>query len=142
LAWQKVCYDNIAWATFTEPEISHLGLTQEEAQQKYKNVKVYITEYSNADRAITDLEKEGLVKVITDKKGYILGAHIVGSGAGEIMQGLLIAKAFHIPLAKIASVLFIYPTLSELVKKTAAKSLVDKMNSPLIKFVLKVMRKK
>lgn len=142
LAWQKVNYQNIAWATFTEPELAHLGLTEEEAKERYGNIKVYKTDYTSSDRAITDLEKEGLIKVIVNSKGFILGAHIVGSQAGEIIQGFLIAKSSKIPLSKISQVLFIYPTLSELVKKTAAKPLIEKLDNPLIKFVMKVMKTK
>jgi pyruvate/2-oxoglutarate dehydrogenase complex dihydrolipoamide dehydrogenase (E3) component len=140
LAWQKVNYANITWATFTDPEVAHLGLTEEEARERHQDVKVYRTEYPNVDRAITDVEKDGLIKIITNKKGQILGAHAVGAQAGEIIQGLLIAKAQGIPLAKLSGVMFIYPTLSELVKKTAAKPFVEKADNPLVKFALKVMR--
>ena len=140
-AWQKVSYQNIAWATFTEPELAHLGLTEEEAKDRYKDVKIYKTDYANSDRAITDSEKEGLIKVITDKKGNILGAHIVGAQASEIIQGFLIAKSLKIPLGKLSGPLFIYPTLSELVKKTAAKPLVEKLQLPLVKLAMKILRR-
>jgi pyruvate/2-oxoglutarate dehydrogenase complex dihydrolipoamide dehydrogenase (E3) component len=140
IAWAKVNYQNIAWATFTEPEVAHLGLTEEEAKQKYKNIRVYKTEYSASDRAVTDLEKDGLIKVITDKKGFILGSHIAGSQASEIIQGFLLAKSFKIPLQKLSQALFIYPTLSELVKKTAARPLLEKANNPLIKFALRMIK--
>lgn len=136
IAWQKVNYSNIAWATFTDPELSHLGLTEEEARGKCKDIKIYKTDYTSSDRAVTDVEKEGLVKIITDKKGYILGAHIAGAGAGEVIQGLLVAKASKIPLSKLAQILYIYPTLSELIKKTAAKPLIEKMDNPFIKFII------
>lgn len=142
IAWQKVNYSNVAWATFTDPEVAHLGLAEAEVKDKHKDIKVYKTDYTASDRSITDSEKEGLVKVITDRKGYILGANIVGANAGEIIQGLLVTKSLKQPLAKIASTMFIYPTLSELVKKTAAKSLVEKLNNPLIKFIMKIIRKK
>ncbi|MCF7917010.1 MAG: FAD-dependent oxidoreductase [Candidatus Omnitrophica bacterium] len=141
IAWQRVDYNNITWATFTEPEVAHLGLTEEEARQKHKQIKIYKSDYTKSDRAITDSEKEGLVKIICDKKDHIVGAHIAGAQAGEIMQGLLIAKSQKIPLAKLAQTMFIYPTLSELVKKTAAQSLIEKMDNPLIKWVLKIMKK-
>ena len=142
LAWQKVNYSAITWATFTEPELAHLGLTEEEARKDYRQINVYKTEYSNSDRAVTDSEKQGLVKLITDKKGYILGAHIVGAQASEIIQGFLIAKTFRIPASKLSQVLFIYPTLSELVKKTAAKHLLQRLNVPWVKLVLKIFRGK
>ena len=139
LTWQKVNYQNIAWATFTEPELAHLGQTEEEARERYKDIKVYKTEYVSSDRAITDSEKEGLVKIITDKKGNILGAHIVGAQASEIIQGFLIAKSLKIRLEKLSNPIFIYPTLSELVKKTAAKPLVEKLNNPLVKLAMKIL---
>ena len=141
IAWQKANYSNIVWATFTDPEVSNLGLNESEAKEKYKFIKVYKNENKASDRAITDSAKSGLIKIITDKKGFILGASIVGANAGEIIQGLLVAKSLKQPLAKLAAIMYIYPTLSELVKKTAAKSLVEKMDNPLIKFMLKVMRK-
>lgn len=141
IAHQRVSYINITWATFTEPELAHLGLTEEEAKQKYKNIKVYKNEYGSSDRAVTDLEKQGLIKIITDKKGYVLGAHIVGAQASEVIQGFLLAKSLNIPLSKIASVLYIYPTLSELVKKTSAKTLIEKMDNPMVKYIIKIMKK-
>lgn len=141
IAWQKANYQNIAWATFTEPEVSHLGLTEEEAKAKYDGIKVYKTAYANADRAITDLEKVGVIKVITNKKGYILGAHIAGAQASEIIQGFLLAKSFKLTLSKLSRALFIYPTLSELIKKTAAKPLVESMDNPFVKFIMKIMKR-
>lgn len=142
IAWQKVNYQNIAWATFTDPEVSRLGLTESQAKEKYKEIKVYKNEYTSSDRAVTDVEREGFVKIITDKKGLILGAHIVGAKASEIIQGLLVAKSLKQPLSRIASVLFIYPTLSEIIRKTAAKPLVAKMDNPLVKFVMKILKAK
>lgn len=140
LAWQKVNYHNVTWATFTDPELAHLGLTEEESRKQFGEIKVYATPYASADRAVTDLEKQGLIKIITDKKGLILGAHVVGANAGEIIQGFLIAKSNRMPLSKLVQTLYIYPTLSELVKKTAAKPFVEQGNNPLIKFAIKVLK--
>jgi pyruvate/2-oxoglutarate dehydrogenase complex dihydrolipoamide dehydrogenase (E3) component len=142
IAWQKVNYGNIAWATFTDPELAHVGMTEEEARQKYGVVKVYTNEYLNADRARTDLHREGLIKVITDNKGIILGAHIAGAEAGDLIQGFLVAKSGRLPLAKLSQMLYIYPTLSELTKKTAAKSLVEQANNPFVKLLLKILKNK
>ncbi|TAN62876.1 hypothetical protein EPN16_00775, partial [bacterium] len=141
LAWQKANYENVSWATFTDPELAHLGLTEEEARERSGDINVYKTEYGACDRAVTDLEKDGLVKVITDKKGYILGAHIAGANAGEIMQGFMLAKSFKITLEKLSRLIYIYPTLSELVKKTAAKPLLEKANKPLVRFILKILKR-
>ncbi|MFC1667789.1 dihydrolipoyl dehydrogenase family protein [Chlamydiota bacterium] len=141
IARQKVNYTNITWATFTDPEVARLGMSEEEARGKNKKIKVYSSEYTAADRAITDAEKEGLVKVITNKKGFIMGATIIGASAGELMQGFSLAKSLGIRLSKLGEVMYIYPTLSELVKKTAAKALVEKLDNPMIQFILKIMKK-
>lgn len=140
IAWQKVNYSNMTWATFTDPELAHLGLTEQEAREKSLKTKVYTTPYTNSDRATTDVEKEGLLKIIIDEKELIVGAHVVGANAGEIIQGFLVAKSQKIPLSKLAQTMFIYPTLSELVKKTAAKPLVEKGNQPIVKLLLKILR--
>src|SRR3989339_67550 len=142
VAWSKVDYSNVAWATFTDPEIAHLGQTEEEVVRSGKKYKVYTNEYTGSDRSVTDIEKQGFVKIITDNKGILLGAHIAGANAGEVIQGFLIAKSLKIPVTKLTRVMYIYPTLSELVKKTAAKPLLEKMDNPLIKLLLKILRKK
>lgn len=141
LAWQKANYKNVCWATFTHPEVSHLGLGEEEAKKIYPSVKVYKTDYTSSERAITDCQKEGFLKIIADKKGNILGAHIIGANASEIMASFIVAKSANISLDKLSRMIFIYPTLSELVKKTASKKLLEVANNPFIKFVIKIMKK-
>lgn len=141
VAWAKVNYANVVWTTFTEPELAHLGLSELEAGHLYHGkINVYQLPYDACDRAKTDDLEEGLLKVITDKKGYILGAHIVGAHAGELMQAFIIAKSQKIPLYKLASPMFIYPTLSELVKKLAAQALVEKTNKPLVKKIISLLK--
>ncbi|GAI38657.1 unnamed protein product [marine sediment metagenome] len=81
------------------------------------------------------------MKVIVNKKGLILGAHVVGTGASETIQGFLIAKSLKIPLSKISEVVFIYPTLSEVVKTTATKALLEKLNNRWVKSLLKLVKK-
>lgn len=97
VAWSSVNYDNVCWSTFTDPELAHLGLTESQAREKYSHIKVYTNTYTSSDRAVTDMEKQGMVKIIVDKKERILGAHIVGAQASEIIQGLLIAKSNKYP---------------------------------------------
>lgn len=142
LAWQRADYRNVAWCAFTEPELAHLGLTEEEAKENYKNIRVYKTNYSGCDRSVTDLEREGLIKVITDRKERILGAHIIGASAGELTHNFIIAKSLRISLSKLSQMVFIYPTLSELVKKTAAQPLLENLSNPLVKFMIGLMRKR
>ncbi len=139
--WRKVTYTNVAWALFTEPELAHLGLTEEEARKRYKRIHVYRTAFSECDRALTDGVGEGLAKVITDGRGRIRGAHIVGVGAADVLQTLLIAASLKIPLAKLSEAMFVYPTLSELIKTTASKVVLEKLSSGWIKWGLRLARK-
>ncbi|MBD3246319.1 MAG: pyridine nucleotide-disulfide oxidoreductase [Candidatus Omnitrophica bacterium] len=142
VAWQKADYGSVGWATFIEPEIAHIGLTETQARREYGEVKVYGEQYRSSDRAKTDMEQEGMLKVITDQKGNLLGAHMAGADAGEVVQGLLLAKTLRIPFPKLAEVLFVYPTLSQLIQKTAAQSLSEKMENPLVKTLLGFLRQK
>ncbi len=139
---QKVNYDSVPWATFTDPELAHLGLTEEEAKERYgQDIRVYRNYLRETDRAVTDLEEDGLAKVICDKKGYILGAHIVGANAGEIIHEYVLAKAQKLDVGKLSSTIHIYPTLSQVVKKTGDQYLLEKLNSPLIKKIGRLLMK-
>jgi pyruvate/2-oxoglutarate dehydrogenase complex dihydrolipoamide dehydrogenase (E3) component len=71
------------------------------------------------DRFITDQETDGIVKVITDRKGKILGAHAIGKGAGEWMQEVVFAKRYDHKLGDISQAVHPYPTHGEALMKTA-----------------------
>lgn len=126
---QKVNYDAVPWCTFTEPELAHLGLTEEEARAKYKEIKIYKSAYGGNDRAVTDLEETGLAKVICDKKGRILGAHIVGANAGELIHEYVLAKSAGLKIGKLSSAIHVYPTLSQVVKRSADQYYMNILSS-------------
>lgn len=115
----RVNYNSVPWCTFTDPEVAHLGLTEEEARKKYKNIKIYKSSYSENDRAVTDLEEKGFAKVVVDRRGRILGAHIVGAGAGDLIHGYVLAKSSGLKISSLSSAIHIYPTLSQVVKRSA-----------------------
>jgi len=138
---KKIDYSTVAWCLFTDPELAHLGLTEEEAQDKCgkKGCRVFIEKYDDLDRAITDNTKQGLVKVITDKRGKILGAHILGSRAGEIMHELSVLKGLDQPLYKLNDIIHVYPTYSDVLRKLAQKAYIEKLSEqPIIKGLKKV----
>ncbi len=116
----KVDYSVIPWATFTDPEVARVGINEQEA--KYQNIKYDLTQYdiNDLDRAITDDEDHGFVRVLT-KKGSdrILGVTIVGYHASEIIAEYVLAMKHKIGLNKILSTIHIYPTYSEANKYTA-----------------------
>lgn len=138
---RKVNYNSVPWCTFTDPELARVGLTEDEARAHYKDIKVYRAMYSANDRAVTDLEEEGLAKVITDKRGYVLGAHIVGARAGELIHEYVLAKSAKLKINRLSSAIHIYPTLSQVVKRSADQYYLDLMNKPITKMFFGLMLK-
>ncbi len=113
-AWRKVNYKAVPWATFTDPEIARVGLS--EAEAKEQGIEYEVTRYPLElhDRALTDGGNEGFVKVLTPPgKDRILGATIVGSHAGELIGEFVLAMTHRMGLGKIAAATHIYPTMLE-----------------------------
>lgn len=116
----KVDYSVIPWATFTEPEVARVGLNEQEAKQKGIAYEVSRYELNELDRAITEGETTGFVKVLTvPGKDKILGATIVAEQAGELITEYINAMKHGLGLNKILGTIHIYPTLSEANKYTA-----------------------
>ena len=138
---RKVDYSAVPWCTFTDPEVARVGLTEDEARAEFKDIRVYRSLYSGNDRAVTDIEEKGLVKVITDKKGYILGAHIVGANAGEIIHEYVLAKSSKLKIGTISSAIHIYPTLAQVVKRSADQHYIDMMNAAWLRGLFSLMLK-
>ncbi len=115
----KANYDAVPWVTYTDPEVARVGLTEDEARQREKNVNVYRYDFSDLDRAIVDGHDKGFAKIVTRANGKILGASIVASGAGELIMPVVIAMQNGIPLKKLSRAVFPYPTMAEGIKRTA-----------------------
>ena len=117
----KANYSVIPCATFTEPEIARVGLNEQDAAQQ--NIAYEVTYYGidELDRAITDSEAHGFVKVLTAPgNDRILGAAIIGEHAGDLLMEFVIAMRHGIGMNKILGTIHIYPTLSEANKYAAA----------------------
>ena len=108
----KLDYRAVPWVTFTEPEAARVGLTEEEARQRHGGVKVHRITFEREDRALTDSETQGLVKVIATPRGRVLGAHIVSTRAGEMILEYTLAMQHGIPLPKLSSTIHPYPTFA------------------------------
>ena len=116
----RVDYSVIPWATFTDPEVARVGLNEIEAKEK--NIPYEISRYgiNDLDRAITDEDARGFVKVLTvPGRDKILGATIAGSHAGELITEYISAMRHGFGLNKILGTIHIYPTWSEANKYTA-----------------------
>ena len=108
----------IPWCTYTDPEIAHVGMYEKDAQAKGIEVHTLVRPLKELDRAITDGEEEGLLKVHL-KKGTdkILGATLVARHAGEMISEITLAMVSNIGLSTLATVIHPYPTQAEAIKQ-------------------------
>ncbi|MGL6183512.1 MAG: dihydrolipoyl dehydrogenase family protein [Aestuariivirga sp.] len=117
----KVDYAALPWVTFLDPEIAHVGLTEAEARKQHGSVTVLHESFARNDRAVTEQETQGFIKVIAGKRGRILGATIVAPHAGEMISLWGLAISSRLKLSAIAGMLAPYPTLSEISKRAAGQ---------------------
>ncbi|MGC8658066.1 MAG: FAD-dependent oxidoreductase [Desulfomonilaceae bacterium] len=127
---QKVNYRDNVYVIFTEPPIAFIGLTEEQALKKHGvGLKVYRFNYSNMRRAMIDGHPTGLAKVMCDRKGRIVGAHIIGESAAEVIHEIQVIKSLNVPLYKLHSVTHAYPTYAQAVVGRAAQlNYLDRMS--------------
>ncbi len=108
----------IPWATYSEPEVAHVGIYAREAEENGVEIDTFTQEFSGVDRAILAGETEGFVRVHVKKGGdQILGATVVGPNAGDMIGEITLAMTNGIGLGKIASTIHPYPTIGEAVRK-------------------------
>ena len=116
----KADYSVVPWVTFTEPELAHVGFTEGEARERYGDgVRVWRRPFADVDRAITDGETSGLVKLVTTARGKILGGHVLGHGAGNLIGEITLAMKHGISAHALGSTMHAYPTYPEAVKQAA-----------------------
>jgi len=110
----KANYNVVPWATFTDPEVARVGLSEAEAKQRGIGYEITRYELNDHDRALADGEARGFIKILTiPGKDKILGVTIVGYHAGELIGEFVFAMTHGMGLAKISAVTHIYPTLLE-----------------------------
>ncbi|MGB3532609.1 MAG: FAD-dependent oxidoreductase [Microcoleaceae cyanobacterium] len=113
----KANYRVIPWATFTAPELARVGLTEDQAIERYgKDVYVLKQDFSGVDRAQAEAATQGFGKIITRGNGEILGAHLVGPSAGELIHEIVLAMSNKLKVSALTGI-HIYPTLSEVNSK-------------------------
>ncbi len=118
----RVDYSVIPWCTFTEPEVAHVGLNENQAKKEKIEYEVTRFDIGELDRAIADGEAHGVVKVLTKPgKDKILGVTIVGDHAGDLISEYVSAMKHGLGLNKILGTIHIYPTLAEANKYAAGE---------------------
>ncbi len=109
---------NMAWCTYTEPELAHTGLTLAEAAKRGIELDTFTQPFESVDRATTESESEGFVRIhVRRGSDKIIGATVVGKGAGDLISEISTAMAGKIGLGRITSIIHPYPTRAEAIRK-------------------------
>ncbi|MDD3655411.1 MAG: NAD(P)/FAD-dependent oxidoreductase [Atribacterota bacterium] len=132
----------IPWTVFTEPQVSMVGMKEEELKEKGIKYQVYTAKYENYGAAIAENVREGYVKVLANGWGRVFGAIIVGDGSGEMINewALIIQKKI-----RLFSILFLahsFPTMGFLTKRIAEQWMMAKMKSNVMKNLLRFCYRK
>ncbi len=128
----------IPHVTYTDPELAHIGLTEAEARARGP-VTILRWPFAENDRAQTERDLEGLVKVIAGRRGKVLGASILGAGAGDLIMPWVLAIAAGLKLGTLAGVIAPYPTRSEAGKRAAFLYYLPSLSSPRVKRLVRFL---
>ena len=116
----RASYAGVPWVTYTDPELAHLGLTETEARERHgDSVRVWRRSFDSLDRAVADGKTSGMVKLIANEGGRLLGAHVAGEAASSLIGELALAMKNQLSLARIAATIHSYPTYAEAIKHAA-----------------------
>jgi pyruvate/2-oxoglutarate dehydrogenase complex dihydrolipoamide dehydrogenase (E3) component len=117
-----VSYEHIPWALYTDPEVAHIGWTENEAIEQLGRdaVSIYSVEVHDIDRAVVDRTPAGLIKIVCDRKGTILGAHAMCANASTLITEIVLARRKGMKVTELAQRISCYPSLSDGVQKAAA----------------------
>jgi pyruvate/2-oxoglutarate dehydrogenase complex dihydrolipoamide dehydrogenase (E3) component len=125
--------DLLPWTTFTDPELAHVGLTEEMARRRFGRIRVLRWPFHENDKAQTERATDGFVKVITDAKGRILGASVVGRLAGEVIQMWCLAISQGLKINAMTRWISPYPALCEVNKRVAYGYYASTAASPFVR---------
>lgn len=128
-------------AIFTAPELASAGLSEDAARAKYRRIRVLRWAYSETDRSHIDRETGGHVKVVLTNDGKILGAHILGTGAAEMIALWSLAISQGLNIKAVAATIIPYPTLAEVSKKAASASFSTLSGNPIVRKAVALLAK-
>jgi len=131
----------VPWVTYTEPEMAQVGMSEQEARENHSKIQVLRWPYEENDRAQAERKTKGLIKMIADKKGRILGVSIAGSNAGEMINTWSLAISQKMTLRDVTSYISPYPTLTEIGKRAAVSSYAPMARNVWIRRLIGFLRK-
>jgi pyruvate/2-oxoglutarate dehydrogenase complex dihydrolipoamide dehydrogenase (E3) component len=130
---KKTDFRVVPWATFTEPEIGRVGMTEKEAQDKFgaDSVKVYKVNFTENDRAQAESATEGFAKIVTNKD-KIIGATLVGEHAGELIHEFVWAMKENLKISQLNKIIRVYPTLAKITQAVGTEATLESLKSPFV----------
>jgi pyruvate/2-oxoglutarate dehydrogenase complex dihydrolipoamide dehydrogenase (E3) component len=137
----RVFAEHIPSVVFTIPELAEVGVTEAEARRRGWAIRVLRWPYHENDRAQTEREITGHIKVITSRNGRILGASIVGAAAGELITTWALAVGQGLNIRAFAGIVVPYPTLSEIGKRAAITYFTPGLKSPWVRRIISLLRR-
>ncbi len=138
----KVDESAVPWVTYTDPEVAQVGLTEAEARERHgEAVRVSRWSFAENDRAQAERATEGFVKVVTGKRGRILGVTLVGRHAGELLQPWILAITQGLKIGAMAGIIAPYPTLGEINKRAAGAYFTDALFGPRTRRVVGLLQR-
>jgi pyruvate/2-oxoglutarate dehydrogenase complex dihydrolipoamide dehydrogenase (E3) component len=138
----RVNTDLVPRVTFTDPELAHVGLTEEEARRRRRRrLRVLRWPYHENDRAQAERDTRGHIKVVTGRRGRILGATIVGPAAGELITTFTLAISRGLGVRALAGIIVPYPTLAEVGKRAAMTYFMPGLTNSYVRRIITWLRR-
>ncbi|MDD3150520.1 MAG: NAD(P)/FAD-dependent oxidoreductase, partial [Candidatus Gastranaerophilales bacterium] len=128
----------IPWTVFTDPQVSHVGMTKKELVAKNIKFDTIDVAYKDYGAAIIEKKETGFVRVYATKFGKVLGVSIIGDGSGEMINEWTLAIQNNIGLAQIMLTAHSFPTMGFLSKRVAEEWAMKKFENPLLKVFCKL----
>lgn len=127
----------VPWTTFTDPELAHAGMTEEEARARFGAgaVRSWVLPLERSDRARAEDASEGQIRVVTGPKGRIVGAHVLAPAAGEMIHELVLAIGERMTLPQVGRHMHVYPTLSVGFAQLGAQATYAKLQTRLYRLL-------
>ncbi len=136
---RKVNTKWMPWCTYTEPELASIGMNEKQATKAGIDYSVWTEHFKENDRALTEGETRGKLKMLLDKKERPIGVQILGPRAGDLIGEWVAVLGSGMKLSSLAGTIHPYPTLAEINKRVAGSFVSPKIFSPTVKKALKLI---
>lgn len=136
---RKVNYKWMPWCTYSDPELASVGYNEKRAKVDGLYYRTVIEDFNSNDRACADGSSRGRIKLVLDKRDKPLGVQIVGANCGDLLGEWIAAVNGGVGLATLAGAIHPYPTRMEINKKIAGTVLGEKLFSPRVRSILKLL---